>query len=253
MTLSSITPPPPTWASQAARAISVNEAWRQFSQCLSQIGFENSTYLHELPRFQYCLPPKISILGSIISPEWMANIPIMTDEGAGYRVPQAASLGQSVRICPTEDIRCDNLQDYERSTLQMMREFGLCCGWSLPIVDRASNTYSALLFDCSQDQQDQQALMDRHADYLCSSLIYFHEGLAVLQVFREHTCNPLAPREPECLAWTAAGKSAKEIASLIGIADSTVNEYIRNATCKLKATNRTQAAARAMLAGSFSL
>jgi DNA-binding CsgD family transcriptional regulator len=254
MTLSSIIPPPPAWASQSAQSASVSAACHQFFQCLSQIGFENSSYVHEFPRFEIGMPPQKGIFGWMISPEWMAHLRTMTsDEAAGYRVPQAASLGHSMRVCPAEDIRCDNLQAEERTALQLMQEFGLCCGWTFPIADRMSSTFSALLLDCRQDQQDQQALVDQHAGYLRSSFIYFREGLAVQQVLQEHTRNPLSPRESDCLAWTAAGKSAKEIASLIGIAESTVNEYIRNATRKLKATNRTQAAARAMLAGCFSL
>lgn len=56
----------------------------------------------------------------------------------------------------------------------------------------------------------------------------------------------LSPREIECLDWTAAGKTAWEIARIIGITESTVSFHIRNTINKLNASNRSHAVAVAM-------
>jgi DNA-binding CsgD family transcriptional regulator len=54
---------------------------------------------------------------------------------------------------------------------------------------------------------------------------------------------PLTPRELEVLAWVARGKSAWEIAIILGITKRTVDEHVHRATGKLGAANRTEAVA----------
>ena len=49
------------------------------------------------------------------------------------------------------------------------------------------------------------------------------------------------------LTWVARGKSAWEIAKILGIAKRTVDEHVQSATQKLGAVNRTQAVALALL------
>ena len=57
----------------------------------------------------------------------------------------------------------------------------------------------------------------------------------------------LTRRELEVLTWVARGKSAWEIAQILGIAKRTVDEHVQAATQKLGAVNRTQAVALALL------
>ena len=64
-----------------------------------------------------------------------------------------------------------------------------------------------------------------------------------------HNISHLSPRERECLLWSALGKTTKEIASILDLADSTVNEYIAGAMKKLGATTRAQAVAIVVDAG----
>ncbi len=60
--------------------------------------------------------------------------------------------------------------------------------------------------------------------------------------------NPLTPREREVLTWCAAGKSAAEIADILGVAGSTAVFHTANAVRKLGASNKTHAVARALAA-----
>ena len=57
----------------------------------------------------------------------------------------------------------------------------------------------------------------------------------------------LTPRELEVLTWVARGQSASAIAKTLQITKRTVNEHVSNATRKLGAGNRTQAAVLALL------
>lgn len=54
----------------------------------------------------------------------------------------------------------------------------------------------------------------------------------------------LTAREREVLTWVAEGKSDWEVATILGISETTVRFHLDNARKKLKAVNRVQAAAR---------
>ena len=60
---------------------------------------------------------------------------------------------------------------------------------------------------------------------------------------------PLKPRQVECLQWVAMGKSDKQISEIMGIAPTTVRNYIEDAKDKLGVANRTAAAITAYRAG----
>ncbi|MEM6987389.1 MAG: LuxR family transcriptional regulator [Pseudomonadota bacterium] len=55
----------------------------------------------------------------------------------------------------------------------------------------------------------------------------------------------LTPREKECLHWTLSGKTAAEVAEVLGIAVSTVNQHVQSAATKLGCLNKHHAAVHA--------
>lgn len=56
----------------------------------------------------------------------------------------------------------------------------------------------------------------------------------------------LSDRERQCLVWIAAGKTSSEIASILGLSEHTVNQYIATCCQKLGTVNRAQAVAQAI-------
>jgi DNA-binding CsgD family transcriptional regulator len=60
---------------------------------------------------------------------------------------------------------------------------------------------------------------------------------------------PLTAREKQVLGWIAFGKSSRDVAAIMNLSEHTVNEHIATAVTKLKASNRTEAVARALLTG----
>lgn len=62
----------------------------------------------------------------------------------------------------------------------------------------------------------------------------------------------LTAREIEMLKWSADGKSAQDIASILVISMNTVNFHLKNAVKKLGVANKTAAVARAALLGLLS-
>lgn len=59
----------------------------------------------------------------------------------------------------------------------------------------------------------------------------------------------LSRRETEVLRWTAEGKTASEIATILDLSERTVNFHVNRAVTKLDANNKTNAAVRASLLG----
>jgi DNA-binding CsgD family transcriptional regulator len=59
----------------------------------------------------------------------------------------------------------------------------------------------------------------------------------------------LTDREKECLLWAAEGKTSWETAQILHISERTVIFHLQNATRKLKAANRQNAIARAVVMG----
>lgn len=82
----------------------------------------------------------------------------------------------------------------------------------------------------------------------------------VLSTYYAHECRRLlitpppaggllTPRQRDCLAWARHGKSSRDIADLLGIAQPTVEEHIAEACRKLGVRTRVQAAVEASLLG----
>jgi LuxR family transcriptional regulator of spore coat protein len=63
------------------------------------------------------------------------------------------------------------------------------------------------------------------------------------------SCPSLTPRELEVLELAANGYSAKEVASLIGIAPRTVEQHVENVRLKMNARNRVHMVTQAVLHG----
>lgn len=59
----------------------------------------------------------------------------------------------------------------------------------------------------------------------------------------------LTPRELEILCWAARGQSNRDIAARVGLAESTVNNYMKKILLKLRAVDRTHAVTLAMRQG----
>ena len=59
----------------------------------------------------------------------------------------------------------------------------------------------------------------------------------------------LSSREKECLLWTARGKTSWEIAKIIDRSPATVNFHLKNAACKLDASNKCHAVSKAITQG----
>ncbi len=104
---------------------------------------------------------------------------------------------------------------------------------------------AALTFAADQHKEPFETCVNAHARVLQLMALYFHA-----HVRRKLANNyvvkgiALSPREFECLEWASQGKSAWEIAHILGISRHTVSSYLETAKEKLGVRTIVQAATR---------
>lgn len=131
-----------------------------------------------------------------------------------------------------------------RTVMNEAAEFGLRDGLSTPVHGPRGELG---IFSLARDRHDPRAtaLARPYAQLFAA---YLHE--AVHRVLGTRAPAPsLTAREIECLKWAADGKTSWEIATLLDMAERTVNFHLANATTKLDVSNRQHAIAKAVLLG----
>jgi len=130
--------------------------------------------------------------------------------------------------------------------------FGLSAGITMPIRGGFGRA-AAFTLATNERHVDLDAIVDEWKDVLQQIGLYFHVHVAarIGTAFapRDGDENELTQRERQCLAWTAQGKTAADIAVLVGISQRTVVFHLENARRKLGATSITQCVAIALRRG----
>ena len=209
---------------------------------LKQLGLETNGFLYNQPLFEVRLPDpdQNRLFGVIVSQEMTefsrkaSRLPAsdekrMDDENAfGFA---SSCVGVVETVVPPVHKDDPNLTARQRDMMAMIHDFGMEAGCTFPVVDRKRKTFSTYFSAGLQDRDDYLAFMENHGTTVWAGITYFHEGMAARDISETKKGPLLSPREEDCLAWTAAGRSAKQISDILKIAESTVNEYIRSA-CK---------------------
>ena len=122
--------------------------------------------------------------------------------------------------------------------------FGLNEGWLFSMKGRRSSERAILSLGGEQCEKSERArkILEYLSPHLC---------LAVKRIVLNHNKSPtkLTSREQEVLSWTASGKTAWEISTILNISRRTVEFHMGNILNKLDAVNSQQAIAIALSAG----
>jgi DNA-binding CsgD family transcriptional regulator len=118
-------------------------------------------------------------------------------------------------------------------------------GVSVPFHNALGNHVALTLFDSAFTRVD-LAELTRLAIPLIDAMI-------TTERIKNGTETALSTREADCLQWAAAGKTSLETAIIMGLSPHTVNQYLTEATVKLKAVNRTHAVTKAVRLGLINL
>ncbi|MGW1419899.1 LuxR family transcriptional regulator [Bradyrhizobium manausense] len=136
----------------------------------------------------------------------------------------------------------------QREVLDQASQFGIRFGFTVPIHD-GHGPIAALTFATDLQRPPFEKCIDSHARVLQLMAMYFHAHVR-RKLSGGHKIGGvlLSPRELECLEWAARGKSAWEIAHILGISRHTVASYLDNVKEKLGVRTIVQAAARLVAA-----
>ena len=232
-------------------------AWAKAAARLANVGFVHTTLVHSIPLSDLSFPPDDTILGHIVSQDFHEFCRAGERAGKDYNNAMQSHLkgakGEPHLVKPKHELETnsrtlipDHLEAFATAT-----DLGLIAGYSAPLIERRNATLG-MIMTWSNKPQELQAVLSERMALLHQSALYFNEGLQV-RLLHDRKALTLSQREGDCLAWLSAGLPSKVIADRLKLAETTVNEYLTSATKKLGATNRTQAAARAMLLGHFQI
>lgn len=131
----------------------------------------------------------------------------------------------------------------QKELLDQAKQFGICCGFTVPIHD-GHGPIAALTFAADMRRPQFEQRIDSYAHVLQLMAMYFHAH-ARRKITNDQVVGGvrLSPRELECLVWASRGKSAWEISCILGISRNTVAYYLENAKKKLGVRTIVQAVA----------
>lgn len=137
---------------------------------------------------------------------------------------------------------------HERPALwQRMSQFGLHTGWSQSVKDCYGRLGILTFAGKTLPQQTPQAGAVNELFFLWLAQTA-HKTLreALISVNDEAIKDVLTLREKDILRWCSEGKTAEEIALLMGVSERTINFHIGNSIKKLSVANKTAATAKAV-------
>lgn len=162
------------------------------------------------------------------------------------------SIKARAPIVWTEGYRADTLSSEEAQMMADARDFGVERGLSVPIHGPSGELGILCLYSGMQDQ-DFLTHFDETKHDLHLLAHYSHAmAQSKLRAVGVPKPVPLTAREVEILKWTAEGKTAWEIGSILTISERTVNFHLQNDMVKFGVHNKTHAAAKAMSYGMLS-
>jgi DNA-binding CsgD family transcriptional regulator len=170
-------------------------------------------------------------------------------EPSATRSPDDAIFLTNVPTTWTDRYLEQNYQD-DDPIIRDALDFGIRRGFTVPIHGPGGEMGIMSLYSDLTDAAFMRALQATQHDLHVMS-IHFHDAVQKKLACGESIPKPipLTEREVEILRWTAIGKTAWEIGSILKISERTVNFHLQNLMGKLGVHNKTHAAAKAMSFG----
>jgi LuxR family quorum sensing-dependent transcriptional regulator len=143
--------------------------------------------------------------------------------------------------------RPDDFTKEQKTIFDESRQFGIVTGASIPAYSfDGVRAQLSVASDMPADEFRKLFAANRHVLLLVTA--YVHERLEQLRFYEcSASKSKLTRRELEILTWGARGKTNIEIGDILSISDETVVKHYRNICLKLRAANKTQAVAKALM------
>lgn len=135
----------------------------------------------------------------------------------------------------------------ERAFMETGKRFGLQCGLTVPLSPPSGQIsfFSVVSADPLFDENRLGNLLP--AAGMFSK--YLFDAYIRIDKIENPKVNELTERELECVFWACEGKTAWEMAHIVGVAERTINFHLTSVIKKLGASNRQHAVAKAVMYG----
>ena len=131
--------------------------------------------------------------------------------------------------------------------MEQGRAFGLNRGLTVPLNPPTGQTVFFSLASSDLQLDDHRLGNLRPAAGVFST--YLFDAYVRIDRMENPKVNELTERELECLFWACEGKSAWEMAQIVGVAERTINFHLTSVIKKLGASNRRHAVAKGVMYG----
>lgn len=151
------------------------------------------------------------------------------------------------------DVQNDlGLPQHERDCVNYISDTVAGYGLTVPVhLPGGSFAFISAISDSAEGWDDK---VRRSRDLILLVAHYFQNSLTMRQALPSHSARgELSQREIECLGWAAQGKTACDIATILGISSETVRIYLKRVNRKLNTLNRAHAIAKASFLGLIDL
>ncbi|MBP0615242.1 helix-turn-helix transcriptional regulator [Jiella mangrovi] len=173
-------------------------------------------------------------------PEWLARY---LEKGYIHWDPVIGNVRRTDTPFTWDEACRGKLDPNAQRVMDEASEFGMRDGLMVPI-----HTLEGLsAFVTFTGERIELSERDRGALHMIA--IYAHSRIKQLLVNHAEDLEasvPFSLRERECVLWCAAGKTNWEIGRITGLAEKTVEAYLRNASSKVGAINRAQLVAESL-------
>lgn len=204
-----------------------------------KLGFDHCAYGLQLPLS--VTAPKTVMLNSY-STSWQKRY---MEEN--YLAIDPSVLHGSRSVMPL--VWTDNLFREARNFWEDARAHDLRFGWAQSATNIQGIRGMLTLARCAESLSETELKKNAYRMVWLTQAVHQCMSTLISAKMLPHAMIQLSSRERDVLRWTADGKTAGEIATIINITERTVNFHISNAMEKLNCINKTAATVKAALIG----
>lgn len=137
------------------------------------------------------------------------------------------------------DLNDHYIDDNTRTYIQNVGQFGWQAGIGIPTALKGSGRYGGFILGNAMKRYDFERIVMPLVDDLRTLCLVAHARFEVWRKGDVHTfeTRPLSPRETQAMDLLSKGFRAKHIADSLGLKESSVRLYLKNAKSKLGAAN----------------
>ncbi|MHB1056957.1 MAG: autoinducer binding domain-containing protein [Rhodanobacter sp.] len=218
-----------------APAGSIDPVVRELAAIVQELGFEYCSYVMRMP---FPLGNPVVTWSSTYPERWLEHY-------FSHDYLSVDPLLQQVLDDPFPVVWNDQSFPNQPEFWEEARAHGIRYGWALTSYGKQA-TVGMLSLARSHHLVTESELAATEAKLVWLSHVV-HGTISAMNISKPGPDQELTAREREVLRWTAAGKTADEVGTILGISERTVTFHITSSLVKLDVVNKTQAVAKALL------